>query len=439
TIDTPVYNGSWTAFDDEVHDFAAMFGLPTDWQEYVNITITLNGEAYAGLTGDDFADVDGKAYKGYNAGEYRVNFSLINGGNNLLFSSRPQQDIPVSVAKYRYTVEGWTDNDEYSQVIGTLPSYYDYRYVDEDGNIFTLDDMEIGSYYYREVYVKAKYDGNAEVDGETQHRFMMPLPIGTEKTPVAIPALPTDGSKTVYYNGTQREFTADAIVELFGLTGFNSDYMEIVSDITGATNAGEYKIKIHLTSGLYCWDNGDGTTSMDDIELTLTIAKAQLPSEWSNSGSLPTIDIPEELAGCLNNNAFNYTYTDEDGNTVSASEMVAGKKYNVKATLKDEYAGNFEFVDSEGNVLPDATASTSHEFDYSGNGGSSGNNSGNGVTDSDWYRKLLIGLTIVVSVMTLIILLIVIMFALYISREGKRNRLIDDLAEEIRQRRSNKQ
>ncbi|MDE6550757.1 MAG: hypothetical protein K2M44_04605, partial [Clostridia bacterium] len=366
--------------------------------------------------------------------EYKVNFSLINGGNNLLFRSRPQQDIPVSVAKYKYTVEGWTDNDEYSQVIGTLPSYYDYRYVDEDGNIFTLDDMEIGSYYYREVYVKAKYDGNAEVDGETQHRFMMPLPTGTEKTPVAIPTLPTDGSKTVYYNGTQREFTADAIVELFGLTGFNSDYMEIVSELPGATNAGEYKIKIHLTSGLYAWDNGDGTTSTDDIELTLTIAKAQLPSAWTSGGSLPTIDIPDSLTGCLNNNAFNYTYTDEEGNTVSASEMVAGKKYNVKATLKAEYAGNFEFVDASGNVLSDATASTSHEFDYSGNGGNSGSNGGDnnngssngGAQITQEYYDLLklhvIAEYVMIGVTAFIVVLVIVLIAKVGSKKRDKQR-----------------
>ena len=45
-------------------------------------------------------------------------------------------------------------NDEYSQVQGELPSYYDYRYTDEDGTVLTLDDMEPGSYYFREVYVK---------------------------------------------------------------------------------------------------------------------------------------------------------------------------------------------------------------------------------------------------------------------------------------------
>ncbi|MDE6550480.1 MAG: hypothetical protein K2M44_03170 [Clostridia bacterium] len=414
TIDTPVFDGSWSAFDDDVHDFAAMFGLPTDWQEYVSITITLNGTTYAGLTGDDFAGVDGKAYKGYNAGEYRVNFALVSAGNNLLFRSRPQQDIPVSVAKYKYTVNGWTDNDEYSQVIGTLPSYYDYRYVNGDGNILTTSDMMAGSYYYREVYVKAKYDGNAEVDGETQHRFMMPLPTGTEKTPVAIPTLPTDGSKTVYYNGTQREFNADTLKELFGLDGFNSDYMEIVSEVSGATNAGEYKIKIRLTSGLYAWDNGDGTTSTDDVELTLTIAKAQLPSAWSNSGSLPTIDIPEELAGCLNNNAFNYTYTDENGNTVSASEMIAGKKYNVQASLKAEYAANFEFVDASGNVLPDSTASTSHEFDYSGNNANGGDNNGGGsgnVPDDyyKWYKVHVITEIAMVAVTLIIVVLVIVL------------------------------
>ncbi|MDE6550559.1 MAG: hypothetical protein K2M44_03590, partial [Clostridia bacterium] len=119
------------------------------------------------------------------------------------------------------------------------------------------------------------------------------------------------------------------------------------------------------------------------------------------------------LTGCLNNNAFSYTYTDEDGNTVSASEMVAGKKYNVKATLKQEYAGNFEFVDASGNVLPDATASTSHEFDY---GGDNSNNSGNGVTDSDWYKRLLTIMVCVVSAMTVIMAFILILVGVLIKQ-----------------------
>ena len=37
TIDTPVYDNSWAKFDDEVHDFADMFGLPEDWSEYVSL------------------------------------------------------------------------------------------------------------------------------------------------------------------------------------------------------------------------------------------------------------------------------------------------------------------------------------------------------------------------------------------------------------------
>ncbi|MDE6550016.1 MAG: hypothetical protein K2M44_00735, partial [Clostridia bacterium] len=323
------------------------------------------------------------------------------------------------------TVDKWIDNDEYSQVAGTLPVYYDYRYVDEDGNVLTTSDMEAGSYYYREVYVKAKYEGNAEVDGATQHRFMMPLPTGVDKKPVAKPTFPTDGSKVVYYNGTQRDFTADTIVELFGLEGFNPEYMEIVSEVTGATDAGEYKIKIRFTSGLYCWDNGDGTTSSEEIELTLKIAKAKLPSEWSNSGSLPTIDIPEELAGCLNNNAFNYTYTDEDGNTVSASEMVAGKNYSVKATLKDAYARNFEFVDASGMPLPDATASASHEFDYSGGSGN-GNNGGNTSDEESIWIKMYVITQIAVVVVMLIISITFIVIAVRLKKNKRENRRSDD-------------
>ena len=422
TIDMPVYNNSWAKFDDEVHDFAEMFGLPEDWSEYVSMTIKYNGGAYNGLEGEDFDGVADKAYKGYNAGEYKVSFALINGGNNLLFSSRPQQDIAVSVAKDKFTVEGWIDNDEYSQVQGVLPSYYDYRYTDEDGNVLALDDMEPGSYYYREVYVKDKYATNAEVDGDYRHRFMMPLH-GIDRTPVAKPALPTDGSKVVYYNGSERAFDAATLAELFGLTGFNAEYMEIVyEDADGAvksgeTNAGEYKIKIRFTSGLYCWDNGDGTTSTDDLELTVKISKAQLPSQWNSGGKVPTISVPESLADCLSNDAFNYTYTDEDGNTVSKSDMVAGKTYSVKATLKPEYAANFEFIDVNGVVLPDATASTSHEFDYStgdnnnDNNGDNSNGSGDNKEESIWYKiqvitEMVVAATLIGLFITFIVLII---------------------------------
>ena len=434
TIDMPVYNSSWAKFDDEVHDFADMFGLPEDWSEYVSISIKYNGEAYNGLEGEDFDGVADKAYKGYNAGEYKVSFALINGGNNLLFSSRPEQDIAVSVAKDKFTVEGWIDNDEYSQVQGVLPSYYDYRYTDEDGAVLALDDMEAGSYYYREVYVKDKYAVNAEVDGDYRYRFMMPLH-GIDRTPVAKPALPTDGSKVVYYNGSERAFDAATLAEQFGLTGFNSEYMEIVyEDADGAvksgeTNAGEYKIKIRFTSGLYCWDNGDGTTSTDDLELTVKISKAQLPSQWNSGGKVPTISVPESLADCLSNDAFNYTYTDEDGNTVSKSDMVAGKTYSVKATLKPEYAANFEFIDASGNVLPDASVSTSQEFDYStgdsnnDNNGSSNNGGGNVPDDYyKWYKVHVITEIAMVVVTLIIVILVIVLIVRSYNKRGRNDR-----------------
>ena len=433
TIDMPVYNNSWAKFDDEVHDFAEMFGLPEDWSEYVSITIKYNGEAYNGLEGEDFTDVADKAYKGYNAGEYKVTFSLINGGNNLLFSSRPLQDIPVSVAKDKFIVEGWIDNDEYSQVQGILPSYYDYRYTDEDGNVLTLDDMEPGSYYFREVYVKDKYAGNAEVDGDKRYMFMMSLNPDTEQTPVAKPTLPTDGSKVVYYNGSERAFDAATLAELFGLTGFNAEYMEIVyedadgTSKSGETNAGEYKIKIRFTSGLYCWDNGDGTTSTDDLELIVKISKAQLPSQWNSGGKVPTISVPESLADCLSNDAFNYTYTDEDGNTVSKSDMVAGKTYSVKATLKPEYAANFEFIDINGVVLPDASVSTSQDFDYSaggddGNGNNGGNNGAAVGEESIWTKMFVITQMVSVAVMLGIFLLVAVLIAKTNKKSEKKDK-----------------
>ncbi len=129
---------------------------------------------------------------------------------------------------------------------------------------------------------------------------------------------------------------------------------------------------------------------------------------------MPTISVPESLADCLSNDAFNYTYTDEDGNTVSKSDMVAGKTYSVKATLKPEYAANFEFIDASGAVLPDASVSTSQEFDYSGEN-SGGNMDASEIEkmlreQNEWYKKLLYMFLGVLGAITVIVLVIVILF-----------------------------
>ncbi|MCI8325490.1 MAG: hypothetical protein HFH71_02970, partial [Clostridia bacterium] len=198
-------------------------------------------------------------------------------------------------------------------------------------------------------------------------------------------------------------------------------------------NAGEYKIKIRFTSGLYCWDNGDGTTSDGDLELTVKVAKAQLPSQWNSGAGLPTISVPESLADCLSNDAFNYTYTDEAGNTVNASEMVAGKTYSVKATLKPEYATNFEFIDASGEVLPDASVSTSHEFDYNGAGGNIDASEIEKMLreQNEWYRKLLYMFLGVLGSIAVIILIIVILFGIYLKRDSARSKFVQEALDKL--------
>ncbi|MDE5618036.1 MAG: hypothetical protein K2I79_00930, partial [Clostridia bacterium] len=342
----PEYDNSWSVFDDNVHDFAEMFGLQDNWADYVSISLKLNGEDYSGL---DDTNVEGYTYKAIRAGEYTVNFSLINAGNNVKFSSRPQPNISVSVDKYTLTIPGWIDNDEYSTPDvpnGVLPVYYDYRYVDEDGNILTADEMEVGSYYYREVYVKPAYEGSAEVKGETKFKFMMPVPPDVEKTPIAKPTLKADAN--IYYDGKDHVLNEEFLADL--LENFDPEHMEIITAPT-ANAADSYTVTFKLTSGIYVWDNGDGTTSDGDLDISVTIKKAQLPSQWNEGGASPTIKVPSDFNGLVE---FDYIYKDADGNEVAKEDLVAGVTYDVVAKLKPEYAGNFEFIGEGGQVTADA-------------------------------------------------------------------------------------
>ncbi|MCI8325864.1 MAG: hypothetical protein HFH71_04900, partial [Clostridia bacterium] len=104
----------------------------------------------------------------------------------------------------------------------------------------------------------------------------------------------------------------------------------------------------------------------------------------------------------------------------NASEMVAGKTYNVKATLKPEYAANFEFVDASGVVLPDASVSTSHEFDYNGAGGNMDASEIEKMLreQTEWYRKLLYMFLGVLSAISLVIILIVILVGVINKKVG---------------------
>ena len=107
--------------------------------------------------------------------------------------------------------------------------------------------------------------------------------------------------------------------------------------------------------------------------------------------------------------------------------MVAGKTYSVKATLKPEYAANFEFIDVNGVVLPDATASTSHEFDYStgdndGNGNNGGNNGVGAAEESIWTKMFVITQMASVGVMVGIFILVAVLIAKTNKKSEKKDK-----------------
>lgn len=128
------------------------------------------------------------------------------------------------------------------------------------------------------------------------------------------------------------------------INGFNSDYMT-KTGTEQAIKAGVYSIVFSLKdTSSSAWDNGDGTTSTDDIILEWEITKKILP--------IPKLTATEFIytgSNCyapLDSN-FNSTYMNYTGST---SGLNAGV-YNVVISLKDVDSSEWEDGTSENKTL----------------------------------------------------------------------------------------
>ncbi len=169
-IDIPVSNGSWTEFDGNVHDLTSAITLPSDWEEYLEITLRSDLE---GNMGDyDGIGEFGNTQFAMHAGTYEFTFSIledINSDNqtNVKFNAADPlipQTASIVIAKAVMYVDNWVGNAEFSTAVlsGNYASneFVDYKFSDiNTGTEVDIADVTAssGQQFNMTVYVKDEY------------------------------------------------------------------------------------------------------------------------------------------------------------------------------------------------------------------------------------------------------------------------------------------
>ena len=165
-----------------------------------------------------------------------------------------------------------------------------------------------------------------------------------------ITATPSESEFEYLYDGSEREgdFTFASNNDIDVSEGYIvKKYFKGSQEVDAPSNAGEYKIVLSVA------DDYKGNYEIDgEVEFTITITPAQITAEWDTTGDIPTLkglsDEEKEIV--------EYVYTDSEGNVIDDISTVEAGNYKVIARIKSEYAGNYVFVDGDGQVLENANA-----------------------------------------------------------------------------------
>ncbi|MCX4363255.1 MAG: hypothetical protein OSJ74_07735, partial [Clostridia bacterium] len=156
-------------------------------------------------------------------------------------------------------------------------------------------------------------------------------------------------------------------------------------------------------------------------QIEYAISKVKVVAVWNTSGSVPVIsNLDETQKGIVG-----YIYYDSEGNELAdGAQLEQGKTYKVKAIIKEEYKGNYEFVGEDGETaLENPTATSDKEFTVGA--GSNGNNGGGiggigGIEDIENIFKDLPLWQLIVSGLSIILL--IAFMAKIASCENKRKK-----------------
>ena len=388
----------------EAYDLLELCAFPEGWEKYLKIQV--NG---AVVDPNDPATYELKS-----KGSYKVVIEYLDGMNK---SSGGTEDrviwtdgsndlyrFDVEISAYVITVNGWY-YDTSTRVRPEVQfgseaqeGFYVITTRDADGKEVT-GALAWNTNYTIEISVAPEHAGSVIVTGKDGDDTLLTFGFRTPADPtvdIEVYEKPSFKTPTVTYNGKTQTFELD---------GFDAETMEFTAESDGLEqkNAGEYTVTLRFKSGAAAsWKTEDGSVDTSEITITFVIEKLMLRSEWDSTGERPVLTLPEGMEGVLE---IEYEYYDADGNKADASQLSAGKTYEVRAVLKDE---NVAFVDEAGAEL--ATPLTSEGFSFTIPNGPSG---------PDWLPEGFPLWQIIVIIVCLILFIILMILAAKKRKEKK--------------------
>ncbi|MDE5755467.1 MAG: hypothetical protein K2I23_00015, partial [Clostridia bacterium] len=245
------------------------------------------------------------------------------------------------------------------QISGSNLSYIDgYKYYKDSagkkGEEIDIKDIAVveekAVFYWVEAILKSSAENNYELDAQTKEKRFK---VGSNNEEVLV-----ELSKSEYtYDGNTHGVELSVRGGNFDLSKltitYYKDSVEEENRLASApTDSGDYVITLEMSEE----DLEDYYLASEQIKFS--IVKKKITAQWDTHGKTPVLDGLSDS----DKQVIEYEYVDENGNVVEASQLEAGKSYNVQAHIKSEYTNNYEFVGEDGEVLAEPTKTGEESF-----------------------------------------------------------------------------